>query len=86
MAEGFGHAAPVFAAEMASAEFVSVDLGHGSDEALQQRFLGHFQTEDSDGLTGADGDIFREVQSERGFSLRGAGGQDQELGRLQAGC
>ena len=60
-AEGFGHAAPVFAAEMAGTEFVGVDLGDGSDEALEERLLGHFEAENGDGLAGADADIFGEI-------------------------
>src|SRR5712675_2666159 len=84
-AEGFSHAAPVFAGEMAGAEFVGVDLGYGGDEALEERLLGHFEAEDGDGLAAADADVFGEVEGERGFSLRGARGEDQQLGGLQAG-
>src|ERR1700719_1804025 len=83
--ECFGGASPVFAAEMAGAEFVGVDLSYGGYEALEQGFLRHFQAEDGYWLACADADIFGEVEGQRGFSLRGAGGQDQELGRLQAG-
>src|SRR6266436_4039091 len=84
-AEGFGHAAPVFAGEMAGAEFVGVDLGYGGDEALEERLLGHFEAEDGDGLAGADGDVFGEVEGQRGFSLRGTRGEDEQLGGLETG-
>src|SRR6266852_1849880 len=84
-AKGFGHAAPVFAGEMAGAEFVGVDLGDGGDEALEERLLGHFEAEHGDGLAGANSDVFGEVEGQRGFSLRGARGKDEQLGRLQTG-
>src|SRR4029077_5095994 len=83
--EGFGHAAPVFAGEMAGAEFVGVDLGYGGDEALEEGLLGHFEAEDGDGLAGANGDVLGEVKGQRGFSLRGARGEDEQLGGLKAG-
>jgi len=34
LSESLGHKAPIFAGEMAGAEFVGVDLGDGGDEAL----------------------------------------------------
>lgn len=83
--QSVGHAAPVLAGEAAGAEMVRVNLGDGSDEALEQRFLGHFEAEEGNALSGANGDVFGEVEGERGFSLRGARGEDQELGRLKAG-
>src|SRR6266481_3253154 len=63
-AEGFGHAAPVFAGEMAGAEFVGVDLRDGGDQALEEGLLGHFEAEDGDGLAGADGDVFGEAEGQ----------------------
>jgi hypothetical protein len=84
-AESVGHAAPIFAAEMTGAEFVCVDLSNGSDETLQQRFLGHFEAEDGDGKAGANGDIFGQIERESGFSLRWARGENDQFGRLQAG-
>src|SRR6267143_5358392 len=70
---------------MAGAEFVGVDLRDGGDEALEEGLLGHFEAEDGDGLAGADGDVFGEVEGQRGFSLRGTRGEDEQLGGLQAG-
>ncbi len=84
-AEGFGHAAPIFFAEMAGAEFVGVNLRDGGDQALKQRLLGHFQAENGRRMAAADGNIFREVQRQSGFSLRWARGKNQQLRRLQAG-
>ena len=76
---------PVVAAHVASAEFVRVDARFRSEQAQQQRFLRHFQAEDGDRLTIADSDVFGDVQRERGFSHRRTRGEDDKLGRLQAG-
>src|SRR6267143_145357 len=70
---------------MAGAEFVGVDLRDGGDQALEERLLGHFEAEDGDRLAGADGDVFGEVEGQRGFSLRGTRGEDEQLGGLKAG-
>src|SRR5712671_4709128 len=64
-AEGFRHAAPVFAGEMAGAEFVGVDLRDRGNETLEERLLGHFEAENGDGLAGADADVLGEVEGER---------------------
>ena len=84
-AERVSHAAPIFAAEMAGTEFVRVNLSDRGDETLQQRFLGHFKAEDGYGQATTNGDIFGEVKSEGGLTLRRAGGENDEFGRLQAG-
>src|SRR6266481_4909156 len=84
-AESFGHAAPVFTAEMAGTKFMGVNLRDRCDETLQQGFFGHFQAEESYRTAGADGNIFGKIESERGFSLRGAGSKNQQFRRLQAG-
>src|SRR5882724_4167422 len=84
-AEGIGHAAPVFAVEVAGAEFVPVDLRHGRNETLEQGLFGHFQTEHGDGQTGTHGDIFGEVEGQGGLPLRRASGGNQQFGILQTG-
>src|SRR6516164_6083018 len=69
LAERFGHAPPVLAAEVAGTEFVRVDLSDGSNEALEKRFLGHFEAEHSDRKAATDADIFGEIQRQGRFSL-----------------
>src|SRR5207249_9578566 len=70
---------------MAGAELVRVNLRHRRDEPLQQRFLGHFQAEHGDRMAAANGDVFHQVQRQRGFSLRRPRGKNEQLRRLQAG-
>jgi hypothetical protein len=84
-AQRFGHALPVFSTEMPAAEFVSINLRDGSHQALQQRFLGHFQAEHGHRQSSTDGDILGEIQGQGGFALRGPGREDNQLRRLQAG-
>ena len=69
---------------MAGAEFVGVNLRDGCHQTLKERFFGHFQAEDGHGKPGANGDIFGEVESQGGLPLRGAGGEDNQLGGLKA--
>src|SRR5437870_4827943 len=67
-----GHPVAMFSLEM-------------SKESLLQRFLGHFQAEHGDRMAAANGDVFHQVQRQRGFSLRRPRGKNEQLRRLQAG-
>src|SRR5262249_20302816 len=67
------------------AEFVSVNLGDGSDETLEERFFGHFQAEEGDGHASTDGNVFSKVKRESSFSLRRPSREDEQFGILQAG-
>src|SRR5215469_624855 len=70
---------------MAGAEFVRVNLRHRRDQPLQQRFLGHLQAEHRDRLAAANGDVFHQVQRQRGFSLRRPRRENEQLRMLEAG-
>src|SRR5215472_1045703 len=83
--ERLGHTTPVFAAEMAGAEFVCIDLCDRGDETLQQRFLGHFEAEYGHRQAAADGNVFGQVQCESGFSLRRTSSENNQFRRLQSG-
>ena len=79
------HPPPVFLAQMAGAEFVRVNLRYRRHQALQQRFLGHFQAEHGHRVPAANRDILHQVQRQSSFSLRRPRRQNQQLGRLQTG-
>ena len=70
---------------MPGAELVRIDARFGGEHADEQRLLGHFETEDSDRLAVADRDIVGDVDRKRGFSHRGARGEDDQFRRLEAG-
>src|SRR2546428_7011339 len=80
-----GHAPPVFAAQVAGAKLVGVNARLRGKQALEERFLGHFQAEDGHGLPEMQGHIFGNVQSQRSFSHGRTRGENDQLGRLQAG-
>ena len=84
MGERSGNSALVFLVQVAGAEFVRVNFGVGGKQAEQERFLGHFQAENRDGLVSAHAHIFREVQRERRFPHRRPRRQNHQFGRLQA--
>jgi len=84
-AEGFGHAAPVFAGEMAGTEFVGVYLRDGGDQALEEGLLDIFEAEDRRRAGRSGWRCFGEVEGQRGFALRRARGEDEQLGGLKAG-
>jgi len=75
-AKRFRHAAPIFPAEMSGTEFVRVNLRDGSHQALQQRFLGHFQAKHGHRVAAADGNVLHQIQRQRCFSLRRTRRQD----------
>ena len=80
-----GNFSPIVTVHVAGAEFVGIDAGFRSEQAQQEGFFRHFQAENRDRLAITHRDIFRDVQRQRGFTHRRARGQDDQLGRLQAG-
>jgi hypothetical protein len=75
----------IFAAQVAGAELVRVDLRVGGKKAEQERFLRHFEAENRDGLFPRTPTFSAMFRAKRRFSHRGARRQDQQFGRLQAG-
>ena len=75
----------VFFGDEAGAQAMRVDLRVRGEHAHEQRFLRHFEREDADHLVVEDGGVFGDVHGERGFAHRGARGDDDEVGGLEAG-
>ena len=76
--------AEVFAGEEAGAHLVGVHAGLRAQHAVEQGFLRHFQREDGDAFAALDGGVFGDVDGEGGFAHGGTGGDDDEVGLLQA--
>ena len=64
---------------------VRVDAADRGDQAQRQLRGRHFHREDRDRLLGLDRRVLGHVQRERGLAHRGTRGQDDQVGRLQAG-
>ncbi len=74
----------VLSGEKAGAHFVGVDAGLRAQHAVQQGFLGHFQRKDGDAFAAQDSGVLGDVDGEGGFAHRGTGGDDDQVGLLQA--
>src|ERR1700761_9037442 len=69
---------------MSRAEFVRVDLSDGRNKALEQRLLRHFEAENRHRMAAANRDVLREIERERGFSLRRTRSQNQKFRALES--
>ena len=68
----------------AGPKFVAVHPGSGREQPLDQLELAHFQADEQDGLLQLADDVLADVQGERRFSHARSGGQDDELGAVEA--
>ena len=82
--EGVDEALAIFAWDESGLDFLRADVRLGGEHAAEERLLRHFEREDGDFLATLDGGVLRDVDGEGGFAHGGAGGDDGELGLLQA--
>ena len=80
----FGQPFPFLFVEHAFERFLHVDLRDRTEHSLRELFLAHFEREHGADLVLRGGDILDDVHGERSFSHRGAGGEQHEVGFVQA--
>ena len=83
-ADGLRQPAPVALAEKPSAQPVRVDAGFRGQQAQEQLLLRHLEAEQADGQIGLGADVLRDVEHQAGLPHRRPGGDDDEIGGLQA--
>ena len=76
--------APVALAQEPAAQPVRVDARLGRQQAQEELLLRHLEAEHPDGHVGLRADVLRHVEREAGLPHRRAGGDDDQIGRLQA--
>ena len=80
-----GELAPLLIRDLPAAHALHVHLGLGAEHAHGQLFGGHFQGEHRRLLARANGGVFDDVHAKAGFAHGGAGGDEHQLARVQAG-
>ena len=81
---GLDEVFPIFAGEVSGAELVPVDSPSRAEHPLGQLEPGHFQADHQCGHVRFDRHVIGDVGCQRRFSHAGAGGQDHQLGIVQA--
>ena len=84
-----GQAGPVRVLEMAGTHPAEIDPGDGGQKAHHQLLLAHLQGEDHRGnlflVVGIGAGILGDVQGQGGLAHGGAGGDDDQVARLETG-
>ncbi len=69
--------------QLSFAEALRIHASLGSQQALDELLLAHFQREKRDGNIVVECGVLSDVEHEGGLSHRGTGGDDDEIGRLE---
>ncbi len=77
--------APVFLVQEPGVDLVRIDFRLGAEQPLDELLLAHFQAEDADGLSLLQRGVLRDVKAEAGLAQAGARGDDDQVGRMEAG-
>src|SRR5438105_8631963 len=75
----------IIVAELAAPQPLRVDESFRTQQPLHELILRHFQRKKGDAGVVLDGGVLHDVQRQRCFSHGGAGGEDDQIGALEAG-